>query len=356
MSFAVRLLRALPAETAHHVTVALIERGVLAGVGRRPMADPRLRQRVWGLDFASPIGLAAGFDKDARIPAAMLDIGFAFVEVGSVTPRPQPGNERPRVFRLPRDRAVINRYGFNSLGHAAMRQRLLVSRGAICARGVLGINLGANKDSADPIADYANGVTSLGPLADFLVVNVSSPNTPGLRDLQARDRFVRLVDAVQGARAEVERAGTLPLLFKVAPDLDAESRRDIAEVAVEKKIDGLVVSNTTIARPDTLRGDHRGQAGGLSGAPLFAPSTAMLREIYERTGGAVPLIGVGGIQSGADAYAKIRAGATLVELYTALIYEGPSLIRRMAGDLARLLARDGFNHVAEAVGRDAGRR
>jgi dihydroorotate dehydrogenase len=276
--------------------------------------------------------------------------------VGSVTPQPQPGNPKPRVFRLAADAAVINRLGFNSLGHAAMREKLLASRGAIRARGVLGVNLGANKDSADLMADYVTGVATLGPLADFLVVNVSSPNTPGLRDLQARGRFGQLVERVLKARAEVDRSAPLPVLFKVAPDLTAEDRRDVAEVALEHKVDGLIVGNTTLARPETLASRHRREQGGLSGAPLFGPSTTLLRDIYTLTQGSIPLVGVGGVRSGADAYAKIRAGAALVELYTGLIYNGPDLVRRIGSELSALLARDGIAHLADAVGLDAGRR
>ena len=346
-----RGLHLLPPETAHAVTLASIRAGALGLLGP-PTAFPSLRRDLWGFSIANPVGLAAGFDKNGVAVAAMLGHGFGFAEVGSTTPRPQMGNPRPRVFRLREDRAVINRLGFNNLGHAAMAANVRRARATIRRRGVLGINLGANKDSADPIADYVLGVQTFGPLADYLVVNVSSPNTPGLREWQARGRLEALLDRVLAARANVH--GRPPLLLKIAPDLAEEDRADIAAVARARRLDGLIVSNTTVARPPSLRGRYRGESGGLSGVPLFGPATELLRDMYRRTEGALPLVGVGGVASGEDAYRKIRAGATLVQLYTAMIYEGPGLIRTICRDLAALLARDGFANVADAVGCDAG--
>ncbi len=309
--------------------------------------DAVLAARVLGLDFPNPIGLAAGFDKDARAFAATLGLGFGFVEVGSVTPEPQPGNPKPRLFRLPEDRALINRIGFASEGLALVAPRL-ARRGG----GIVGANLGKNKESADAAADYRAGTRTLAPYADYLVINVSSPNTPGLRALQGREPLAALIAAVQQARAEAGAARKPPILLKIAPDLAPEEYRDVAEVARVSGLDGLIVGNTTIARPPGLRGRHRGEAGGLSGRPLFPLAARLLAEMYRLTEGRIPLIGCGGVASGADAYAMIRAGAALVELYTALVYEGPGLVPRIKAELAHLLRRDGFASVAAAVGAD----
>jgi dihydroorotate dehydrogenase len=340
------LLRALPPETAHRLTLAALAAG-LAGTSRIP-DPPELRQRLWGLDFPNPIGIAAGFDKDARAPAALLRLGFGFVETGTVTPRPQPGNPKPRVFRLDKDIAVINRMGFNSGGLDVLVARMAGrDRGA----GIVGVNIGRNRDSADAAADYAEGVRRAAPVADYLVVNVSSPNTPGLRDLQARAVLEALLSQLLKARQE---AGvTVPLLVKIAPDLSTGERADIAAVALATGIDGIVVANTTIARPPELRSPQAQEAGGLSGRPLFAASTALLAEMYRLTHGRIPLVGVGGVASAADAYAKIRAGASLVQLYTALVFAGPALIGEIKTGLAELLRRDGFASASEAVGVDA---
>jgi len=311
-----------------------------------------LRTRVWNLDFANPLGLAAGFDKDAEVADVLLRSGFGFVEVGSVTPRPQPGNPKPRIFRLAEDRALINRLGFNSAGLARVEANLRRRRAAAPKGGVIGVNLGRNKDSADAGADYLAGLRALAPLADYLVINVSSPNTPGLRALQGRDQLEALLAPLRAALDEMGGGRRPPLVLKIAPDLTAEDRADIAEVAMAQGLDGLIVSNTTIERPASLKSRFRGEAGGLSGAPLFGPSTALLAEMYRLTGGRLPLVGVGGVASGAEAYAKIRAGAALVQLYTGLVYQGPGLPRRILAELAELLRRDRFASVAEAVGAD----
>lgn len=343
------LLFRLPAESAHDLALKALESGLwrLISGTERP-SPPELSQQVWGLDFPNPVGLAAGFDKDARVPQAMLQLGFGFVETGTVTPRPQRGNEKPRLFRLDEDRAVINRMGFNSGGIDAVIERLLsLSR----PPGIIGVNIGKNRDSEDAAKDYEEGTGRLAPLADFLVVNISSPNTPGLRDLQRRANLESLLARLIAARAASRLRP--PLLVKIAPDLSVEERVDIAEVSLAAGIDGLVIGNTTLARPTGLKSAAASEAGGLSGAPLLAPSTALLAEMYRLTGGRLPLVGVGGIASAEDAYAKIRAGASLVELYTALVFEGPALIRRIILGLARLLRRDGFARVNEAVGADA---
>jgi dihydroorotate dehydrogenase len=344
-------LRWLPPEAAHELTLRALEIGgarLLGGFARQASDPPILAQRLWGLDFPNPVGLAAGFDKDARVSDAMRRLGFGFVEVGTVTPRPQPGNPKPRLFRLEQDQAIINRMGFNSRGLDAVVDRL--SRRL--RSGIVGVNLGKNHDSSDDAADYAEGIRRTASLADYLVINVSSPNTPRLRDLQAAATLRALLRRLISAREEA--AARVALLVKIAPDLSAEERRDIAEVALDTGVDGLIVSNTTVERPPGLAGRHANEAGGLSGRLLFAPSTALLADMYRLTEGRLPLIGVGGVASAADAYAKIRVGASLVQLYTALVFEGPDLVRRIKSGLATLLRNDGFASVAEAVGTAAG--
>ena len=343
---AATLLRLFPAETAHRATIALT-RSFASALPAAPAPDKRLALRVLGRDFANPIGLAAGFDKNAVVPNAMLRFGFGFVECGTVTPRPQKGNPRPRLFRLAQDRAVINRMGFNNDG---------MEEAAICLarrarRGIVGINIGANKDTADRVADYRAAFERLAPFADYVAVNVSSPNTPGLRGLQDKDELARLLAALTTLRARL--APTVPLLLKIAPDLDGHALDDIAGVVLASGIEGLIVSNTTLARPPSLKSAAARETGGLSGAPLFASSTAILREMRRRVGTALVLVGVGGIASGAEAYAKIRAGASLVQLYSALAYEGPGLVLRLQRELVALLVRDGFARLADAIGADA---
>jgi dihydroorotate dehydrogenase len=340
-------LRRLPGEAAHELSLRAIEIGAgrfFAGSAAQQTDPPVLAQRLWGLDFANPVGLAAGYDKDARVPDAMLRLGFGFVEVGTVTPRPQPGNPKPRVFRLEQDRAVINRMGFNSGGLEAACARL----SARPRSGIVGVNLGKNRDTQDAAGDYAEGIVRMSRLADYLVVNVSSPNTPGLRELQHRVILEALLKRVLVAREET--GCRVPLLVKIAPDLTPEESKDIAQVAVDTGIDGLIVSNTTVERPSGLVSRHAHQPGGLSGRPLFTASTALLAEMHRLTRGRLPLIGVGGIASAADAYAKIRAGASLVQLYSALVFAGPDLVSRIKSGLAGLLERDGFGSIAEAVG------
>ncbi len=341
------LLRRIDAERAHRLSIAALRSGLVPGVG--PVTDPVLATRVWGRQFPNPIGLAAGFDKNAEVPDRVLEQGFGFVEVGTVTPRPQRGNPRPRLFRLLEDGAVINRMGFNNDGLKAVARRLAHRRQSR-AGGIVGGNVGPNRDAADPAGACAEGVAVLAPLVDYVVVNVSSPNTPGLRALQRRTALVDLLGRVREAR-DGSRSAT-PLLVKVAPDLADEECEDIAQVVLDAGIDGLIATNTTVQRPPGLRGRYRGETGGLSGAPLFERSTQVLATFRRLTAGRLPLIGVGGIASGADAYAKIRAGASLVQLYTALVWHGPALLERIATDLAALLRRDGFASVAAAVGAD----
>jgi dihydroorotate dehydrogenase len=339
-------VRLLPPETAHRATLRLLRVGSALIPDSAP-DDSRLAVEGLGLSFSNPLGLAAGFDKDGEVPDAMLKFGFGFVECGTVTPRPQAGNPRPRLFRLREDNAVINRMGFNNGGMDAMAARLA----GRAREGIVGINIGANKDSADRPNDYRVAFARLAPLADYVTVNISSPNTPGLRGLQNRDELKRLLEIVTTERAKMH--GHVPLLLKIAPDIDPEGLNDIADAAVASGIEGIIATNTTIARPANLNSAHARESGGLSGAPLFAPSTAILKALRKRVAKKLILVGVGGVRSGADVYAKIRAGADLVQLYTALAFDGPALIARIKSELLALLARDGFSSVKDAVGIDA---
>ena len=340
---ALPLLRALPPEAAHRASIL----GLRAFPPRPEPPDPAaLAVKLWDRVFPNPVGLAAGYDKHAEVPDALLALGFGFVESGTITPLPQPGNPKPRLFRLGEDRAIVNRLGFNSQGLEPAARRLKARQ----RTGIVGANIGRNKTTADPIEDYVRGVAALAPFADYLVVNISSPNTPGLRDMQRKTVLPEFIARLQVARAKATPRRPPPLLLKIAPDLTPQERHEIAEVALFSGIDGLVIANSTVARPPNLESRRAGEAGGLSGSPLFAPSTALLAEIHHLTGGRIPLIGVGGISSGADAYAKIRAGASAVQLYTALVFEGPGLVRRIKEDLLRLIKRDGFATIREAIG------
>ena len=330
---------ALDAETAHKATIGALK---LYPSRRPPSFPPSLTTSVAGIGFPSPVGLAAGFDKDAEVHTQMLGLVFGFVEVGTLTPRPQSGNPRPRLFRLAPDRAVINRLGFNNGGQPAAARRLA---GRDRSRGVVGINIGANKDSTDRIADYVAGVTAMSPLADYLTVNISSPNTPGLRNLQSGGELVELLAAVRGAR----HVGGPPLFLKVAPDLEAGDHDRIVRAAVDGGVDALIVSNTTISRPP-LHSRHGLETGGLSGQPLKPLALDALRRFRSASGGTLPLVGVGGIATADDAWERIRAGASLVQLYSAMVYEGPGIARLLAGGLADRLNRAGYASIAEAVG------
>lgn len=338
-----RLLRpilfSLDAERAHHLALAALR---ILPAGRPASVGSVLATEVAGLRFPNPIGMAAGFDKDGKVPDALLGLGFGFAEVGSITPLPQQGNPRPRLFRLEQDRAVINRMGFNNDGAEAARARF-ADRGS--RPGILGINIGANKDSADRIGDYAAMARTMAPYASYLAVNVSSPNTPGLRALQDESALTELLDAVLEARG----SHAPPVFLKVAPDLESADITAISRIAADKRLGALIISNTTITRP-LLKSRHAGETGGLSGAPLRDLAQETLRAFRRTTGGAVPLVGVGGIGTAEDAWVRIRAGASLVQIYSAMIYEGPGIARRIAAGLERLMRRDGFASIAEAVG------
>jgi dihydroorotate dehydrogenase len=331
---------ALDAERAHRATIATLK---LLPAGRPAAPDPVLSVELAGLAFPNPVGLAPGFDKDAEVFRQMLGFGFGFVEIGTLTPLPQPGNPRPRLFRLAEDRGVINRMGFNNHGQAAALRRLQAPR----RFGLVGVNIGVNKDKAGgdaAIADYCAGVTTMAGVADYLTINISSPNTPGLRDLQHSGAL----DALLAAVGEARGAGP-PVFLKVAPDLEPARIDGVARIALARKLDALIVGNTTVSRP-ALKSRHRGEAGGLSGAPLKRLALERLRDFRAATGGALPLIAAGGIESGADAFERIRAGASLVQLYTALVYRGPGLAAEINRELKRLLARHGFARLTDAIG------
>jgi len=329
----------LDAERAHRATIAAVK---LLPPRRPPDFPASLRTTVAGLEFRTPVGLAAGFDKDAEVAEQMLSFGFGFVEVGTVTPRPQEGNPKPRLFRLREDAGVINRLGFNNRGQPSAYGRLIE---CTHMHGVIGVNIGANKDSADRIADYAAGVRAMSPVARYLTINISSPNTPGLRQLQDEGALNALLSAVNEAR----RAKGPPIFLKVAPDLGEGEPDQIVRVAMNHGVDAIIVANTTVSRPP-LSSRHAGEQGGLSGKPLKPLALKALREFRQASGGEVPLIGVGGIANADDAWERIRAGASLVQLYTAMVYDGPGIARRIAHGLAERLKREGFANIAEAVG------
>jgi dihydroorotate dehydrogenase len=348
-AFSLPLLRWFDPEDAHRLAIQGLR--LLPPVRPRP-DDPKLAVRAFGLNFPNPIGMAAGFDKSAEAPDALLRLGFGFVEIGTVTPKPQIGNPRPRLFRLERDEAVINRMGFNNDGAEAVLRRLA---GRAHLGGIVGVNVGANKDAADRVADYVKLIETFAPVASYFTVNVSSPNTPGLRNLQQAAALDDLLAKVIDARERVrQNAGDSPVLLKIAPDLSLTELDDVVHIARSRRVDGMIVANTTLARPSTLREANRAkEQGGLSGRPLFRLSTRMVAETYVRAEGAFPLIGVGGIDTGGAALTKIRAGASLIQLYSSLIYKGLGLVDDIKNDLASTLLRTGRDSLSEIVGADA---
>jgi dihydroorotate dehydrogenase len=348
-AFSLPLLRWFDPEDAHRLAVHGLK--LLPPARPRP-DDEKLAVRAFGLNFPNPIGMAAGFDKNAEVSDALLRLGFGFVEVGSVTPKPQAGNPRPRIFRLERDEAIINRLGFNNDGAEAVLRRLA---GRAHQGGIVGVNVGANKDAPDRTADYVKLIETFAPVASYFTVNVSSPNTPGLRNLQQAEALDDLLARVIDARERVrQNAGDSPVLLKVAPDLSLTELDDVVQIARSRRVDGMIVTNTTLSRPSTLREPGRAkESGGLSGRPLFRLSTRMVAETYVRAEGAFPLVGVGGIDSGGAALTKIRAGASLIQLYSALIYKGLGLVEDIKRDLASTLLRTGRDSLSEIVGADA---
>lgn len=381
-------MRLIDPETTHNLAVWLAKYR-LVPKAKKP-DPPILHTNLWGKQFSNPVGLAAGFDKDGVAVDGMLKTGFGFVEVGSVTPKPQPGNPKPRLFRLVEDQGVINRFGFNSEGHEVVCERLkqreseqkvtdlvhfphmaeernllninmwtdTMSPETIPmvhkVKGIVGVNLGKNKTSEDPVNDYVEGVKTFGSIADYLVINVSSPNTPGLRDMQGKQQLEELIDKVSAERDRLSLSSKLPLLVKIAPDLSEKDKQDITDVVLRKqgRVDGLIVTNTTVSRPSSLQSFRKSEPGGLSGEPLKPLSTDIIKDMYRLTKGKMPIIGVGGVSTGDDAYEKIRAGASLLQLYSALVYHGPPVVSRIKRELEELLQKDGFSSVSEAVGVD----
>lgn len=345
------LMFALSPESAHNAALKMMKCGLMPRV--EPVIDSRLHTKLWDLDFANPVGLSAGFDKNAEVIAPILNLGFGFTEVGTVTPKPQDGNPKPRVFRDVENEAVINRLGFPNVGLVAFKDNLEKFR-ALKNKpsGIVGINIGMNKGQTDPASDYLDLMRVLAPKADYLTINISSPNTPGLRDLQKRAFLIELIGQLQEERARLCKDRLPPLLIKLAPDLSEAQQEELASAALDAQIDGLILTNTTLDRPETLEPSFRAEKGGLSGAPVRDKSTKMIRSFYTLTKGQIPIIGVGGISTAEHAYEKIKAGASLVQLYTGMIYQGPRIARNINEGLAEYLARDGFKNISEAVGKD----
>jgi len=342
------ILFAMDPEEAHAATIKALR---LTPLPSAAPADPRLASTAFGLAFPNPVGMAAGFDKGGEVPGALLRIGFGFVEIGTVTPAPQPGNPRPRLFRLVEDEAVVNRFGFNSEGHETVHERLVRRAGP---KGVIGVNVGANKDAADRVDDYVAGIETFADVATYFTVNISSPNTPGLRDLQQASVLDDLLARVLDARDSVgARAGRKAILLKIAPDLTPGDLDDIVRVCRARKIDGMIVGNTTITRPASLRSPHAKEGGGLSGKPLFELSTHMLAQTFQRVEGQFPIIGAGGIHDAASAIAKIEAGASLLQFYSAMVYRGPGLVREVLNGLRAHMDRAQVNQISALTGRHA---
>lgn len=347
--YAVPLIRLVDPEIAHNAAIKILKWGL---VGKQTTKDPSsLEMNVWGMQFDNPLGMAAGFDKQAEAVEGLHRIGFSFIEIGSVTPKPQYGNPKPRVFRLVEDNAVVNRYGFNSEGHGTVWQRLRKLKDNKDFHGIVGVNLGKNKTMEDAAQDYIEGIKKFSDVADYFVINISSPNTPGLRSLQSKKDLEILLTRINEARQSIQ--SKQPVLLKLAPDLSESERQDVADVILKKKtkVDGLILCNTTVTR-NNLKSSLKEEVGGLSGAPLTNMSTAIISDMYSRTKGSVPIIGVGGIFTGADAYDKIKAGASLVQLYTSFAYLGPPVVTKIKRELNEMLAKDGLASLKEAIGKD----
>lgn len=345
------IFHAMDPETAHRAGICAMKRGIHPQY--HPVEDPRLKVTLWERQFPNPVGLAAGFDKNAEVIGPMLKMGFGFVEVGTVTPKPQEGNPRPRVFRNPENEAVINRMGFPNKGLEEFKtniEKFLEERPR--PSGLVGINIGMNKNQKDPAKDYCRLLRHLGSYGDYFTINISSPNTPGLRNLQERDNLMELFGAIKEERRKrCDKTFPPPLLVKLAPDLTQQQQEELAQTAIDAEIDGLILTNTTLERPDFLPEKFRSETGGLSGKVLTDKSNEITRNFYELTKGKIPIIGVGGISSGKDAYDRIKAGASLIQLYSALVYHGPELANRINEELLELLTKDGLKNVAEAVGK-----
>ena len=343
-----KILRSLPPEIAHSITINALKY-FKARIKNKD--DPILLQHILGHDFPNPIGLAAGFDKNAQVIQSMFSFGFGFVEIGTVTPLPQIGNPKPRIFRLNEDEAIINSLGFNNIGIKKVKKNLLKYQNPFFNNNVIGVNLGCNKNTNDPINDYLIGMEQLGNLASYITINISSPNTKGLRDLQLRENIEKLIKKINIKREEIQSINKKPILIKISPDLTEDQLRDIALMSLANNIDGLILTNTTTARPQNLKSINKKNLGGLSGKPLFENSNIILKKMYNLTNGQIPLIGVGGVASGSDCYEKIKSGASLVQLYTALIYSGPILIYKIKNELTDLIKTDGYKNISDLIGK-----
>ena len=343
-----KILRLLPPELSHTITINFIK---YFRVRQKSIEDSILAQHLMGLDFANPIGLAAGFDKNAEVMHSMFSFGFGFLEVGTITPQPQSGNSKPRVFRLSEDKAIINSLGFNNKGIKKVKKNLIKHQKSYLNNKIVGVNIGKNKNSSEAIDDYLIGLEELGDLASYITINISSPNTEGLRDLQLRGKIEKLIKKIIDKRDEIKNINTKPILIKISPELNEDQLRDIALISLANNIDGLILTNTTTNRPKDLISKNKIYKGGLSGKPLFENSNHILRKMYHMTNGQIKLIGVGGISNGSDCYEKIKSGASLVQLYTALVYSGPNLINSMKSDLIDLIKTDGYKNVSDVIGK-----
>ncbi len=344
-----KFISTLSPEFSHSLTIKLLKLKFLSKINED---DACLYQHIFGLDFRNPIGLAAGFDKNVEVVESLLNLGFGFVESGTVTPRPQFGNVKPRIFRLIEDQAIINHLGFNNYGIKYAEKKLLKLNLNNLSKGIVGINIGMNHNTINAIDDYCVGLEKLGPLAHYITINISSPNTSGLRDLQNRGQIEGLVKSLHQKKKENQSLESKPILLKIAPDMDEEQLRDIALMSLANGIDGLIIGNSTIDRPSSLISRNKNEVGGLSGKPLFLNSTLILKKMYVLTNGQIPLIGVGGISNGTEFYEKIKSGASLAQLYTALVFQGPKIISRIKKELLSCLKTDGFKNIKEAIGKD----
>ena len=348
----IKLLRLLPPETAHEITIKLLKSN-LNFKRKHSKIYTSLSQSILGINFKNPIGLAAGFDKNAEVINQMFAYGFGFIEVGTVTPKKQLGNEKPRIFRLVEDDAIINHLGFNNKGSEEILLNLKSIYPNKEINEIIGINVGKNKSTKNDIDDYLYGIEKLGIYADYITINISSPNTPGLRDLQLRGRIETLVKKIQKRQTQIEHLLNKPIFIKISPDLNDEQLRDIALMSLANNVNGLIISNSTVNRPDTLISNYKNEVGGLSGKPVFINSTILLKKMYSLTNGQITLIGVGGISSGHECYEKIKAGASLVQLYTALVYQGPEIINHILKELDQLITIDGYKNISEAIGKSS---
>ena len=347
-----RLLRFLPPEFAHDLTITLLK-SKFSLKDKKNEEFKLLKQNILGIDFPNPLGLAAGFDKNAEVIKPMLSYGFGFVEVGTITPKPQKGNQKPRIFRLLEDKGIINHLGFNNKGIEIILKNLESVSAKNQFNGVIGINIGKNQSTQNDIDDYLYCIEKIGSFGNYITINISSPNTPGLRDLQLRGKIETLITKIQTKKFEIEQLNNKPIFIKISPDLNDEQLRDIALMALANNVNGLIISNSTIKRPKTLISSYRNEVGGLSGNPIFLDSTIILKKMYSLTNGQIPLIGVGGISNGYECYEKIKAGASLVQLYSALVFDGPKLINNTIKELNQLVLTDGFNNISEVIGKSS---